>query len=194
VASLLSTSPRDGLLSGGRRLDVFHHLRAPEEASFAGGVFIVVRCQDRASWRILAEKGHAVSPDGETAMVYLPRHLLGLEAATSVLDMAGLGLSGYGDDYRPRMDLVAVAIRDLPAVTRLDAKGHHHTIDGVTAEMRPMQPLSADRTTPYYLVANRILVRGVRAGEAIRLSDLELDSGSALLDLRRRQDEEFAGA
>ena len=194
VASLLSTSPRDGLLSGGRRLDVFHHLRAPEEASFAGGVFIVVRCQDRASWRILAEKGHAVSPDGETAMVYLPRHLLGLEAATSVLDMAGLGLSGYGDDYRPRMDLVAVAIRDLPAGTRLDAKGHHHTIDGVTAEMRPMQPLSADRTTPYYLVANRILVRGVRAGEALRLSDLELDSGSALLDLRRRQDEEFAGA
>ncbi len=194
VAALLSTSQRDGLLRGGRRLDVFHHLRATDEASFAGGVFIVVACQDRTSWQVLAEKGHAVSADGATAMVYLPRHLLGLEAATSILDLGGLGVSGYGNDYRPRMDLVAVATRDLPAGTALDARGHHHTIDGVTAEMRPASPIKADRTTPYYLVANRRLARVVRAGEAIRLSDLAIDDGSSLLALRYRQDEAFAGA
>ncbi len=77
-------------------------------------------------------------------MIYLPRHLLGVEAATSVLDLAGLGQSTYPDDYAPRMDLVAVATRDLPAGTRLDAVGHHHTIDGVTAQMRPVSPLAAD--------------------------------------------------
>ena len=192
VAALLSTSRAHGMLSGNRRLDVFHHLRAPDEASFAGGVFIVVSCQDRASWQVLAEKGHAVSADGATAMIYLPRHLLGLEAATSVLDMAGLGLSGYGDDYRPHIDLVAVATRELTAGTSLEARGHHHTIDGVTAEMRPMSPISANRTTPYYLVANRRLARPVRAGEPIRLSDLEIDSGSTLLTLRQRQDQAFA--
>ena len=142
---------------------------------------------------MLAEKGHAVSADGETAMVYLPRHLLGLEAATSVLDLAGLGLSGYGCDYHPRMDLVAVATRDLPAGAALEARGHHHTIEGVTAEMRPACLLDADKTTPYYLVANRRLARSVRAGEAIRMSDLEIDGASALLSLRYRQDEAFAG-
>ena len=194
VAALLSASKRDGLLTGKRRLDVFHHLRAPDEASFAGGVFIVVACQDRTSWQMLAGKGHAVSADGETAMIYLPRHLLGLEAATSVLDMAGLGLSGYGDDYRPRMDLVAVATRDLPAGTQLHAHGHHHTIDGVTAQMRPMSPVAAGQTMPYYLVANRRVARRIRTGDPIRLSDLEIDNGSTLLKLRQRQDEAFASA
>jgi predicted homoserine dehydrogenase-like protein len=192
VAALLSMSREHGVLGGKQRLDVFHHLRAPDEASFAGGVFIVVECQDRASWQVLAEKGHAVSADGTTAMIYLPRHLLGLEAATSVLDMAGLGMSGYGDDYRPRMDLVAVATRDLAAGTKLDATGHHHTIDGVTAEMRPMSPLAADNTTPYYLVANRCLDRSIRAGDPIRMSDLRIEDKSTLRKLRIRQDETFA--
>jgi predicted homoserine dehydrogenase-like protein len=173
---------------------VFHHLRAPDEASFAGGVFVTVACQDRTSWQLLAEKGHVVSADGATAMIYLPRHLLGLEAATSILDLVGLGLSGYGDDYAPRVDLVAVATQDLAEGAVLTAKGHHHTIQGVAAEMRPMRPLSADETTPYYLVANRTLAHAVRKGEAIRLSDLAIAPGAALLELRLRQDAAFAGA
>lgn len=192
VAALLSTSTAHGLLSGHRRLDVFHHLRAPDEASFAGGVFVVVACGDATTWQMLAEKGHAVAADGRSAMIYLPRHLLGVEAATSVLDLAGLGLSGYGDDYRPRLDLVAIASRDLPAGSRLDARGHHHTIDGVTAEIRPARSLAADATAPYYLVANRVLARPVRAGDAVRPSDLVLDEASELLRLRRRQDAAFA--
>ncbi|MGL4635471.1 MAG: SAF domain-containing protein [Beijerinckiaceae bacterium] len=194
VAALLSSDRGNGLLSGKRRLDVFHHLRAHDEASFAGGVFVTVSCQDRTSWQVLAEKGHVVSADGASAMIYLPRHLLGVEAATSVLDLAGLGQSTYPDDYAPHMDLVAVATQDLAAGTRLDAVGHHHTIEGVTAEMRPMTPLAADQTTPYYLVANRVLARPVARGSAIRLSDLEIAQDSPLLTLRRKQDATFAVA
>ena len=189
VAGLLREG--DGLLSGAGRLDVFHHLRAPDEASFAGGVFIVVRCEDHASWRVLAEKGHAVAADGATAMIYLPRHLLGLEAATSVLDCAGLRQSAYGADYAPRCDLVAVATRDLAAGEQLEAKGHHHTIDGVAAQMRPAAPLARDETTPYYLLADRRLARPVRAGAAIRPSDVMFDEGSTLLALRQAQDSAF---
>ena len=191
VAELFSSRSGRGLLAGERRLDVFHNLRAPDEASFAGGVFVTVRCHDRVSWQVLAEKGHVVSADGENAMIYLPRHLLGLEAATSVLDLAGLGLSGYGEDYAPRIDLVAVATQDLAAGTVLTAKGHHHTIEGVTAQMRPAMAVNANATTPYYLVANRVLSRPIRAGDAIRLSDLEIAPDSVLLDLRLRQDVAF---
>ena len=191
VASLLSISREHGLLRGNRRLDVFHHLRAPDEASFAGGVFAVVPCRDREAWQILAEKGHAVSPDGATAMLYLPRHLLGLEAATSILDLAGLGRSAYGDDYRPRIDLVAIATRALAAGTVLTAKGHHHSIDGVAGEMRPARPIASDEALPYYLAADRKLARAVGTGDPIRLSDLELAADSVLLDLRRRQDASF---
>ena len=192
LASLLSTGPEHGVMAGTRRLDVFHHLRAPDEASFAGGVFVVVGCQDQASWQVLAGKGHPVSADGKTALIYQPRHLLGLEAATSVFDLVGLGRSGYGAAYLPRIDLVAVATRDLPAGTRLAAEGHHHTIAGVGAEMRPMSPVARDESAPYYLVANRLLARARKAGEAIRLSDLEIEPGSVLLDLRLRQDRTFA--
>lgn len=192
VAALLSGDATHGLLGGKRRLDVFHHLRAPDEASFAGGVFVTLRCQDAASWRMLADKGHAVAANGATAMIYLPRHLLGLEAATSILDLAGLGQTPYGVDYAPRADLAAVATQDLAAGTVLEAKGHHHTIAGVTGEMRPASPLAAGRITPYYLAANRRLARPVPAGAAIRLSDLDMEGDSALLSLRLMQDAAYA--
>ena len=140
VPTIFSHREDGGILSGDRRLDVFHCLRKPDEISFAGGVFVVIRCDDAKSWDMLAQKGHIVSRTGATAMVFLPRHLLGLEAATSILDAAIHNVSGYGSDYRPRYDLIAVATEDLPAGTVLSMGGHHHTISGVTAEFRPAGP------------------------------------------------------
>ena len=194
LAALFSGRDRGGLLGGTRRVDVFHHLRLADEASFAGGVFVVVRCEesDADTWAMLAEKGHVVSREAGTAMLYLPRHLLGVEAATSVLDAAALGLSGYGADYRPRQDIVAVATRNLAAGTRLTMGGHHHSIDGVGAEMRAAENLADDRPAPFYLVADQMLTRSIRAGEAIRLGDVAVPESSALLDARHRQDALFA--
>ncbi|WP_367142002.1 flagellar biosynthesis protein FlgA [Rhodoplanes sp.] len=182
-----------GLLGGGRRIDVFHCLRRPDEASFAGGVFVVVRCNDRPSWDVLQQKGHVVSRTGATAMLYLPRHILGLEAATSVLDAAIHRVSGYGADYRSRVDLVAVATADLPAGTRLGMGGHHHDIANVTAELRPACPLGSTAPSPFYLAADRRLTRGVSKGEAITQGDIETESGSHLMAVRRFQDAAFFG-
>ncbi|WP_306224249.1 flagellar biosynthesis protein FlgA [Bosea beijingensis] len=191
LADLFAERGEGGLMGGTRRIDVFHHLRLKEEASFAGGVFIVVRCDNDETWEMLAGKGHVVSRSGKTAALYLPRHLLGVEVATSILDAAGLGRSGYGDDYRPRQDLVAVAQRDLAAGTVLTMGGHHHSIENVGAEVRPAMPLAAERPAPFYLVANRTLVRPVQAGEAIRLGDVTIPEDSGLLAMRRRQDALF---
>lgn len=193
IADLFSQKSQGGLLSGTRRIDVFHHLRLAEEASFAGGVFIVIPCENAETWEMLAGKGHVVSRSAKTAMMYLPRHLLGVEVATSILDAAGLGRSGYGEDYRPRQDLVAVAGRDLAAGTVLTMGGHHHSIAGVGAEIRPAAALADDRPAPFYLVADHKLVRPVKAGEAIRLGDIAIDQGSGLLAMRGRQDALFAG-
>ncbi len=49
-----------------------------------------------------------------------------------------------------------------------------------------------ERPAPFYLVADRRLVRAVKAGEAIRLGDVEIDGSSGLLAMRRRQDALFA--
>jgi predicted homoserine dehydrogenase-like protein len=193
VPTIFSQHDDGGILSGARRLDVFHCLRKPDEISFAGGVFVVIRCDDAKSWDMLAQKGHIVSRTGANAMVFLPRHLLGLEAATSILDAAIHQTSGYGSDYRPRYDLVAVATEDLPAGTVLSMGGHHHTISGVTAEFRPAGPLTATAPAPFYLAADCRLTTTIPKGQEIRMRDLEPQEASALMRLRREQDARFFG-
>jgi predicted homoserine dehydrogenase-like protein len=188
VPSFFGTTAEGGLLSATRVLDVFHCLRRPDEASFAGGVFVIVRCEDRVTWDLLAAKGHVISRDGQRAMVYLPRHLLGLEAATSVLDAAVHGRSSGSQSPQPRLDLVARASRPLPAGSLLAMGGHHHTIAGTSAELQPATPLAAGSPVPFYLAANRKLVRDVVPGACIAFDDIEIDPQSELLTLRRLQD------
>lgn len=191
VADFFATQALSGLLDGTNRLDVFHCLRLPGEVSFAGGVFIVVRCEDEGTWTMLREKGHALSRSGKTAMVYLPRHLLGLEAATSVLEAALLGVSSGSAKPSHHIDLVAHADVDLPAGTVLAMGGHHHSIAGVSARMEPAGPIRPDAPVPFYLAASRKLLRAVARGTVIRCGDLDLDEASELLSLRRQQDAVF---
>jgi predicted homoserine dehydrogenase-like protein len=130
-----------------------------------------------------------VAANGRTAMIGLPRHLLGLEAATSVLEAALLGVSSGADRPRPLIDLVAHADADLPAGMLLEAVGHHHSIRNVSARMLPSLPLADDRPVPYYLAAGRRLVRDVRGGRPILCADVALGEDTALLRLRRAQDD-----
>ncbi|MBA2961536.1 MULTISPECIES: NAD(P)H-dependent oxidoreductase [Ramlibacter] len=185
--------PREagGLLAQPGTLDVFHCLRAPDEVSLAGGVFVVVRCDDEETWRLLDGKGHVLSRDKKHAMLSVPRHLLGLEAAISVLDAVVHGRSSGAQQPRPVLDLVARATRTLKAGTRLEMGGHHHNIAGTVAELIPAAPLGDDAPVPFYLAANRTLVRDVAAGEPICLADIAVEAGSELLALRRQQDAQF---
>ncbi|WP_428032441.1 NAD(P)H-dependent oxidoreductase [Ancylobacter sp.] len=193
VPTLFATQGEGGLFSGERRIDVFHCLRTAAEASFAGGVFVVVRCTDPETWEMLAQKGHVLSRSGATAMLYLPRHLLGVEAATTILEAALRGASSGGMDPRPHLDLVARATLDLPAGGVLAMGGHHHTIEGTSAELVPAAPLTPEAPAPFYLAANCRLLRPVAAGQLITMGDIEVPEGSELLALRRYQDATFFG-
>jgi predicted homoserine dehydrogenase-like protein len=191
VPTIFATRSDGGLLAGDRRIDVFNCLRAPDEISFAGGVFVVVRCEDRPTWTMLEEKGHLLSRSGATAMLWLPRHLLGLEAATSVLEAAVLGRSSGADEPQPRLDLCARADTDLAAGTVLTASGHHHSIENVSGILTRGHPLAANAPIPFYLAANRRLSRAVAKGAPVLCGDVDLDEGSVLLALRREQDAAF---
>ena len=193
VATLFGPQAEGGLLELEGILDVFHCLRRPDEASFAGGVFVVIRCDDEKTWDLLEEKGHLVSRDGKRAMIFNPRHLLGLEATTSVLEAVAHGRSSGSQSPRPHLDLVARATHPLKAGSILTMGGHHHTIDGASAELHPARPLGENNAVPFYLAANRQLVRNVEASALITLADLEIDSTSELLCLRKLQDECFFG-
>ncbi|WP_347814875.1 flagellar biosynthesis protein FlgA [Aureimonas sp. SK2] len=192
VASLFETRDCGGLLKGTRRLDVFNALRGPGDVSFAGGVFVTVRCEDTETWAVLAGKGHTMSRGGDAAMIWIPRHLLGIEAPISLLDAVINGVSVAGSPT-PVVDLVGRTTLALVAGTRLVAEGHHHTIQGVGPELVPAAPLASSRAAPYYLLSGRRLLRDLPAGVEITLADIE-PAESTLLTLRRRQDALFFGA
>lgn len=191
VPTAFAPSQAGGLMARTGVLDVFHCLRSPEEVSLAGGVFVVVRCDDAETWQLLQGKGHIMSRDAKHAMLPIPRHLLGLEAATSVLDAVLHGRSSGAQQPRPVLDLVARATQPLKAGTRLEMGGHHHTIPGTSPELIPAAALGADVPVPFYLAANRTLVRDVAAGQPICLADIAIEPGSDLLALRRQQDAAF---
>lgn len=192
VATIFSETRDGGILSRPRVLDVFHCLRLPGEVSFAGGVFVVLRCVHDETWDMLRGKGHVLSRSGRTAMMYIPRHLLGMEAATTIFEMGFKGVSSGAAQPGHHIDLVAHADRDFAAGALLEMGGHHHSIDGVSARMLPGRALETQAPAPFYIASNCRLARDVRAGELIRMGDLVIDRDSELLRLREDQDRRLA--
>ncbi|MCP1365850.1 flagellar biosynthesis protein FlgA, partial [Halomonas sp. BBD48] len=193
VPTLLDHQRFGGVLEGSGRLEVFNCLRRPDEVSFAGGVFVILRCEDHDAWELLRAKGHVLSRSGNSAMVYLPRHLLGLEAPISLLDAVLKGLpSGGGPAVRPHVDLTARATQGFASGQRLEMKGHHRHIEGLRPEVHGSVPLSPSAPVPFYLLPGAEIVRPVAAGQLITLADVSLPE-SHLLRLRRAQDAMFFG-
>lgn len=160
-----------GVLRRDGAVDVFSALRLPDEASFAGGVFVVVRTGDPETWETLRGKGHVVSRDGGYAAVYLPYHLMGVETPLSLLSAVLHHRPSGGTDPRGHAVLAGRARQDLPAGTVLDMGGHHHDVTGVQAVLLRDED-SPDDVAPLYLAAHTTLARPVAAGELILLGDL----------------------
>jgi len=190
LPELFRPQAEGGLLAGEGRIDMFVCLRRPDELSFAGGVFVVVRCDDAASWRVLKGKGIPVSADGATALLHNPVHLLGIEAPMSLLG-AGL-LHAPAAALQPRCDLVARAARALSAGSTL-AIGARHAIDGIAPEIVAAAALADDAPLPYYLAAGCRLRVDVPPGAAITRAMVEIPEDSVLWRLRAEQDAHFFG-
>ena len=183
-----------GLLGGTGRLDVFNCLRRANEASFAGGVFVVVAWADERSGALFRGKGIPTTADGRYGLVYNPSHLLGVEAPISILAAARLGHSILDDTYRPVVDLTARAVRDLPAGRKLDIVGLRHAVPDLEPGLTPAMPVSGSAPLPYYMAVGRTLTRDVSAGEFITADCVEAPAGSMLWRLRAEQDAMFMRA
>jgi predicted homoserine dehydrogenase-like protein len=166
LADIYAAREHGGLLAADGAVDVFSALRLPGEASFAGGVFAVVRTGDPVTWETLRGKGHVISRDGRYACLYWPYHYMGVETPLTVhaaVDRAP------ALPARATTVLAARAVRDLPAGTQLAVAGHHHEIDGVA----PVMLDQATEASAYYLLDGARLLRDVPAGELIHSSDVE---------------------
>ena len=181
-----------GLLEGEGRIDVFNCLRRPDEASFAGGVFVVVAWADERSGALFRGKGIPTTADGKYGLVYNPSHLLGVEAPISILAAARLGQSILDERYRPVVDLTARATRDLPAGQKLEIVGTRHAVPDLEPVLTPAAPVAGASPLPYYMAVGRTLTRPVPAGAFITAEAVEPPSGSTLWRLRAEQDAMFA--
>jgi predicted homoserine dehydrogenase-like protein len=191
IADVLAPVSLGGILGRQGVVDVVNSLRRPDEASLAGGVFVVVRCEDKQTWEVLRAKGHVVSRSGESAMIYRPSHLLGLESATTVLAAVLQGQSSGADDVRPRFDVVGRTTRFLAAGTMLTATGHHHQIDGVEGLLMEARKAAGANPIPFYMMAGHRLARDVPAQTVLTADMIVPPNESLLWTLRRELEETF---
>lgn len=177
LADIYAAREDGGILDNDGVVDVFSALRLPGEASFAGGVFAIVRTGDPVTWEILRGKGHVVSRDGKYACIYWPYHYMGVETPLTVHAAVDRGAAPAA---QPGMILAGRALRDLPAGTELAVAGHHHEIAGVAPVMIAADP----DASPFYLLDGARLVRPVAHGDLIGLEDVDgVDAGALALYL-----------
>lgn len=187
--------PRDegGLLEKPGALDVFNCLRRPDEASFAGGVYVVVEWADAKTGALFRGKGIPVCSNDRYGLVYNPSHLLGVEAPITIMAAARLSHSVVDERYRPVVDLTARAMRDLPAGHKLEIVGTRHAIPDLEPGLTPATSVSGGNPLPYYMAVNRTLRRAVRQGEPITADCVAAPDSSVLWSLRAEQDRSFSG-
>ena len=193
LPAIFSPRAHGGVLGGTGRVDMFNCLRRPDELSFAGGVFVVIEAPDLATGRLFAAKGMPTCADGRYVLIHNPVHLLGVEAAMSMLAAVQLGCSTGGSRVRPVVDLIGIAQRNLEVGEQFTI-GVRHVIDGLQHVLRPAQALGEDTPLPYYMAAGARVVRPVLAGQPLRCGDVSLDNTTALHRLRTAQDQHFLSA
>lgn len=173
LANIFIPEEDGGILKRTGVVDVFYNLRGTDEASFCGGEFIIVRCENEKMWEILKSKGHVMSSNDKYACIYYPYHYMGLETPVSILlgDLMGIGTH---PECRQVSVLAGVAQRDLPKGTVLTVEGHHHAIEGLTPQL--IERSANENLAPFYLLNHAALLRDVKKGEPITVDDVDLSS------------------
>ena len=188
LADAFQAGSEGGLLAGTGVIDVFNCLRRPDEMSFAGGVFVIVRCENEGTWDLLRGKGHVVARNTRTAMLFIGQHTLGVEAPMSILSAALLKLPTGALKPEPRIDLVARAARNFERGERLTITDpHHHAVSGLEPELVNATRDQDDTPVPYYMATGRKLLSDVAQGRLLTWGMVDINRKSRLYQLRRDQ-------
>lgn len=150
----------------------------------------MIEAPDEETGRLFAAKGMPTSGNGRYVLVHNPVHLLGAEAAMSILSSVKLQCSTGSRQVRPLVDLVGITDRVLMPGEVL-ALGARHAIPGLSHRLEPARPLGEDSPLPYYMCVGAKVRHTVPAGRLLLCSDVEIDHNSTLHRLRLSQDQHF---
>ena len=151
----------------------------------APGVFVVARSDDPT---VVAEMAYLSMGPGPYYAFYRPYHLASIEAPLSVAQ-AALDRTASLIPEHWMAEVVATAKRPLVPGERLDGIGG----DSVYGLVEAAGPARAERLLPIGLAAGATVVHQVAPDTCLTLDDVELDSGSVIVNLRRIQDRLQAG-
>ncbi len=165
-------------------IDVHTNLRRKDEAGMGGGVYIVVKCDNAYSQHIITTKGPISNEDKSAVVLYQPYHLCGVEATTSILAAALLGVDTGTQVYQQRYDLVKLASRDIKAGERL---GNDHD-EKMMAWIVPATVKGANNPVPGHMITGNCAIRDIKKGEVITYSMIEDKSDTILWKLRSEQE------
>ncbi|MCF0237652.1 MAG: hypothetical protein HUK24_03545 [Sphaerochaetaceae bacterium] len=177
LANIFIPKEEGGILDKTGVVDVFLNLRATDEASFAGGEFVVVKCDNEIVSDLLRGKGHVVSSNGKYLCLYYPYHLLGVETPASLV-LGSFLKAGTNPECRQVTIMVGKAKKDIPAGTILKVEGHHHEIEGVVPQLIERTQVPA-KVLPFYVLNGSKVVRDIKAGSYIDSSNVEMDPNSS---------------
>ena len=176
LADIFIPEADGGVLKKTGVVDVFYNLRGTDEASFCGGEFIIVKCENEKMWEILIGKGHVVSRNKKYCCIYYPYHFMGLETPVTILLGDFLGI-GTHPECRQVSVLAGVAQKDLPRGTKLVVQGHHHSIEGLIPEL--LETKEVKNLAPFYLLNGATLLQDVKQGDPVTMEAVDLSGLSA---------------
>jgi predicted homoserine dehydrogenase-like protein len=147
------------------------------------GVYITLAADSDYVRRCFKEYGVVTDPSGNYSAMYKPYHLMGMELGISVAS-AALRREPTGSPAGWHGDVVATAKRELAAGTMLDGEGGY-TVYG---RLMPAKDSVEGGYLPLGLAHNVKLKTNVRATQALRWSDVEYDTDSPVVQLRREME------
>ena len=190
IADVFSPIEDGGILKNGGVIDLVTCLRREDEAGLGGGVFLVFGCKKNDSWEFVKDKGLLTNYRGTCGVVYRPYHLLGVETPISILLAGLLNLSTGSSGYKPRVDLVGKAQKDLRAGTILPFD-HGKSGDLFEHLIVPSTSDCHNGPIPFYMTLGNQLKTDVPAGSILTYDMIKKPENSMLWELRKQQDRIF---
>jgi predicted homoserine dehydrogenase-like protein len=151
----------------------------------APGVFVIAEmAHPRVRERMLDLKLGA----GPYYTFYRPYHLTSLEVPLSCARAVLYGTADMQPLDRPSAEVCAVAKKDLVPGDRLDAIGEY----AYRAWIMTYDDAKAANAVPCGLLEQAMVLKPIAAGHLITHENVQVDSGSRIVALRRRQDDMLA--
>jgi predicted homoserine dehydrogenase-like protein len=190
IPALMRPKEEGGVLHHKGQVEVISSLKAdgtPIPYDIRFGVFVVFEGETEYIQRCFSEYGVKTDPSGRYACLYKRWHLIGLEVGISV---ASVGLRGEstGCPTGWRADAVAVAKKELKPGEMLDGEGGYT----VVGRLMPAADSLAQACLPLGLAHGWKVVKPVAVGQALRWSDVQVDSNSTAVRVRREMESSIA--